>query len=192
MLWRDHRQNIGRWSRDRRAVAWRRPNGHLHAIVRKVFFIHTARSLSDHLRGIPRRPNGERPICGSFFPPDFGRWPTGPRQMFGRRPVGRRQMHKWPQTSAGHPANFNCELNLPDDRWTSTGWVLYRRITAGFLPDLMQKSPRGDLMMDLALFGRRLNRIRTTISVMFWQWTLPWTGLMSHFYMILAHLLIEN
>ena len=95
------------------------------------------------------------PICGSFFPPDFGRWPTGPRQMFGRRPVGRRWMHKWPQTSAGHPANFNCELNLPDDRRTSAGWVLYRRITAGFLPDLMQKSPRANLTMDLAILGRR-------------------------------------
>ena len=34
--------------------------------------------------------------------------------------------------------------------------MLYRRITAGFLPDLMQKSPRGDLMMDLALLGRQL------------------------------------
>ena len=85
----------------------------------KFSFIHTARSPSDHLRGILRRPNRERPICGSFFPPNFGRWPTGHRQMFGRRPVGRRRMNKWPQTSTGHPANFNCELNLPDDRRTS-------------------------------------------------------------------------
>ena len=34
--------------------------------------------------------------------------------------------------------------------------MLYRRITAGFLPDLMQKSPRGDPTMDLGLLGRRL------------------------------------
>ena len=103
------------------AVRW--PDGDQTDICKssseKFSFIHTARSPSDHLRGIPRRPNGEQPICGSFFPPNFGRWPTGHRQMFGRRPVGRRQMNKWPQTSAGHPANFNCELNLPDDRRTS-------------------------------------------------------------------------
>ena len=48
------------------------------------------------------------------------------------------------ETLADRPANFNCELNLPDDCRTSARWVLYWRITAGFLPDLMQKSPRGD------------------------------------------------
>ena len=33
--------------------------------------------------------------------------------------------------------------------------MLYRRITAAFLPDLMQKSPRGNPTMDLALLGRQ-------------------------------------
>ena len=158
-----------RTSGDDQGTAVRWPDGDQTDICKssseKFSFIHTARSPSDHLRGIPRRPNGEQPICGSFFPPDFGRWPTGYRQMFGRRPVGRRQMHKWPQTSAGHPANFNCELNLPDDRRTSAGWVLYRRITAEFLPDLMQKSPRGDLTMDLALLGRRLKAWQLALCV---------------------------
>ena len=60
-------------------------------------------------------------------------------------------------TSADHPANFNCELNLAGHRRTSARWVLYRRITTGFLQDLMQKSPHGDLTMDLSLLGRQLN-----------------------------------
>ena len=41
-----------------------------------------------------------------------------------RRPGGRRRMAKLPQESADHPANFNCELNLPDRRRMSAGCVL--------------------------------------------------------------------
>ena len=41
------------------------------------------------------------------------------RLRAGRRPVGRRRMSEWPQTSGGHPPNFNCELTLPGRRWTS-------------------------------------------------------------------------
>ena len=33
---------------------------------------------------------------------------------------------------ADHPANFNCELNLPDHRRMSPGWVPTRRMAAGF------------------------------------------------------------
>ena len=79
-----------------------------------------------------------------FSHENFRRWPTDRRQMIRRRPVGRRQMSELPQASGGHPANFNCELNLPDGCQTSAGWGLYRRITAGFLPDLTKWWPRGD------------------------------------------------
>ena len=48
----------------------------------------------------------------------------------GSLPEGR--ISEWPQTSADHPPNFNCELNLPGRRRTSARWGLCRRITAGF------------------------------------------------------------
>ena len=41
-----------------------------------------------------------------------------------RRPGGRWRMAKLPQESADHPANYNCELNLPDRRRMSAGCVL--------------------------------------------------------------------
>ena len=55
------------------------------------------------------------------------------------------------QTSADHPANVNCELNLPDDCRMSAGWVLYQRITAGFLQDSSHGSPCADPAIDFAL-----------------------------------------
>ena len=122
----------------------------------KFSFIHSAWSPSNHLKGIPGGPNRERPICGSLFPPNFRRWPTGHWQMFRRHPVGHRWMNEWPQTLGGLPANFNCELNLPRHRRTSARWVLYRRITARFLPDLMQKLPCGGRAAVFSLLGRRL------------------------------------
>ena len=64
---------------------------------------------------------------------------------------------KSPQTSGGHPANFNCELNLPDACWMSAGWGLYRRITAGFLQDLRHGSPRDHRAMDFSQLGQQLN-----------------------------------
>ena len=147
-------------SRDDRGIAVRWPDGDRTDICKSssenFSFIHTARSPCDHQGGIPRWPNGERPIYDIIFPRNFGRWPTGHRQMFGRRPAGRRQMSELPQTSGGDPANFNCELNLPDDRRTSAGWGLYRRITTGFLPDSMQNSPRSGRAADFAQLWRRL------------------------------------
>ena len=66
-------------------------------------------------------------------------------------PTGHRRMRKSGEESADHPANFNCELNLPGDRRMSAGWVLNRRITAGFLQDSSQGSPHGDPAIDFAL-----------------------------------------
>ena len=57
-------------------------------------------------------------------------------------------------TSADHPANFSCELNLPDHRRMSARWVLYRRITAGFLPDSMQNWPQGGRAANYAQLWR--------------------------------------
>ena len=41
---------------------------------------------------------------------------------------------------------------------------LYWWITAGFLPDLMQKSPCGDLRMDLSLLGRQLKLYAVSVN----------------------------
>ena len=79
----------------------------------------------------------------------------------GRTESCRLRMSELSQTSGGHPANFNCELNLPDDRRTSARWGLYWRITAGFLLDSMQNSPRGGHAADFAqLWGRLKENVR--------------------------------
>ena len=65
--------------------------------------------------------------------------------------MGRRRMRKSGEESADHPANFNCELNLPGHRWMSAGWVLNWRMAAGFLQDSSQGSPYGDPAIDFAL-----------------------------------------
>ena len=70
-----------------------------------------------------------------FFPLHFGRWSPDRRSMIGRCPTGRRRMRKSGEESADHPANFNCELNLPDHRRMSPGWVPNRRMAARFLQD---------------------------------------------------------
>ena len=110
-------------SRDDRGISVRWPDGDRTDICKaspdNFSFIHTARSPCDHRGRIPRWPNGDRPIYGIIFPRNFRWWPTGHRQMFGRRPAGRRRMSELPQASADDPANFNCELNLPDHRRTS-------------------------------------------------------------------------
>ena len=130
-------------SSDDRGIGVRWPDGDRTDICKSssdnFSFIHAARSLCDHRGRIPRWPNGDRLIYGIIFPQNFGRWPTGHRQMFGRRPAGRRRMSKLPQASADDPANFNSELNLPDHRRTSAGWGLYRRITAGFFAGFDRK-----------------------------------------------------
>ena len=86
-----------------------------------------------------------------FLPLHFLRWPTDRRSGIGRCPTGRRQMRKSGEASCGHRANFSCELNLPGHRRMSAGWVLYRRITAGFLQDSSHGSPCADPAIDLAL-----------------------------------------
>ena len=72
----------------------------------------------------PRSPRDNRTVSHGA-PPDEEKWGG----------IGR--------TSGGHRANFNCEFNLPDHRWMSAGWVLNRRITAGFLQDSSHGSPCG-------------------------------------------------
>ena len=142
-------------SRDDWGIGVRWPDGDRTDICKSssdnFSFIHTAQSLCDHRGRIPRWPNGDRLIYGIILPRNFGRWPTGHRQMFGRRPAGRRRMRELPQASADDPANFNCELNLPDHRRTSAGWGLYRRITAGFLPDSSHGWPCADPVIDFTL-----------------------------------------
>ena len=114
------------------------------------------------LSGVPTE-NGGSP-CGRlwfFFCQLHHKFP----RVTERRPAGDRAASHGTladelicETSADHPANFNCELNLPDDCRTSARWVLCRLITTGFLQDFMQKSPRSDPTMDLALLGRRLKQ----------------------------------
>ena len=162
-------------SRDDRGIGVRWPDGDRTDICKSssdnFSFTHTARSPCDHRGRIPRWPNGDRPIYGIIFPWNFGRWPTGHRQMFGRRPAGRRWMSELPQASADDPANFNCELNLPDHRRMSAGWGLYRRITAGFLPDSMQNWPRGGRAANFAQLWRRLklDNLYLYNSDLFWN-----------------------
>ena len=43
-----------------------------------------------------------------------------------------------------------------DEKRMSTSGVLVRAVAARFLPDLMQKSPRGDPTIDFSLLGRQL------------------------------------
>ena len=71
-------------------------------------------------------------------------------------------MRKSGEASGGHRANFNCELNLPGHRRMSARWVLYRRITAGFLPDLSHGWPRADPTIDFSLLWRRFNHLGNT------------------------------
>ena len=67
-----------------------------------------------------------------------------------RRPGGRRRMAKLPQESADHPANFNCELNLPDRRRMRAQGALNRRMAVGYLQDSSQGSPHGDPAIEFA------------------------------------------
>ena len=109
--------------------------------------------------GVPTE-NGGSP-CGrlwGFFCQLHPKFP----QVAERRPAGDRPASHGTladelicETSADHPANFNCELNLLDDCRMSAGWVLYRRITAGFLQDLSHGSPCADPAIDFDLLWRR-------------------------------------
>ena len=84
----------------------------------------TVRSPCDHRGIIPRWPGGDRSIFGNIFPRKIGPVARRSPPDVRRRPGGRRRMAKLPQESADHPANFNCELNLPDRRRMSAGCVL--------------------------------------------------------------------
>ena len=98
-----------------------------------------------HRAVIARRLPDLRSMTCGFFPLHFGRWPPD------------RRMRKSGEESADHPANFNCELNLPDHRRMSPGWVPNRRIAAGFLQDSSPGSPHGDPAIDFAQLWRSYN-----------------------------------
>ena len=144
---------IQRWSSDDPAVSQRTPLDDFPCLGWRQI---TPGSPS----GVPTE-NGGSP-CGRLWDFFCQLHPKFPR-VIERRPADDRAASHGMltdelicETSADHPANFNCELNLPDDCWTSARWVPYLRITAGFLLDLMQKPPRGDPTMDLSLLGLRL------------------------------------
>ena len=138
---------------DSRMTARESPDG------RQALALYRHRRISvrwhgDHRAVIERRLPDLRSMTCGFFPLHFGRWPPDRRAMIGRCPTGRRQMRKSGEESADHLANFSCELNLPGDRRMSAGWVLNRRITAGFLQDSSQGSPHSDPAIDFGLLWR--------------------------------------
>ena len=108
-----------------------------------------------------RRTADLRAASYGFFSANYtpnSHWsPSRGRQATGWRPAGRRPTELICVTSADHPANFNCELNLPGRRRTSARWGLCRWITAGFLLDLMQNLPYGGRAADFSVLGRQLN-----------------------------------
>ena len=97
------------------------PRGNRPIAARRGPFIGIGRSPFDGRDDIVRRLPDLRSMTCGFFPLHFGRWPPDRRSMIGRCPTGRRQMRKSGEESADHPANFNCELNLPDHRRMSPG-----------------------------------------------------------------------
>ena len=70
-------------------------------------------------------------------------------------------MSKIAEASAGHRANFNCELNLAGRQPMSARLGLYRRMTAGFLPDGEQNSPCGGRRINFSFFFIRLYIVET-------------------------------
>ena len=107
-----------------------------------------------HRAVIARRLPDLRSMTCGFFPLHFGRWPPDRRSMIGRCPTGRRRMRKGGEESADHPANLNCELNLPDHRRMCPGWVPNRRMAAGFLQDSSPGSLHGDPAIEFAQLWR--------------------------------------
>ena len=119
-------------------------------------FIGIGGSPFDDTGSIVRSSNGECQISVRS-PADFYRYISygGPMDRcsgIGLCPTGSRRMRKSGEASCGRRANFNCVLTLPGHRRMSAGWVLYRRITTGFLQDSSHGSPCGDPAIDLALF----------------------------------------
>ena len=157
-------QYIARWSSDRRAVASQRPKGHLQVIARRVFF-YTRRSIS--MWSILGESRGGRTESGRsllsrqrVFSAKFWTVAHGLRPRARRHPAGCRRMSEWPQTSGGHPPNFNCELNLPGRCRTSARWGFCHWITVGFLQDLMQNSTYSGRAADFSVLVRRLKILR--------------------------------
>ena len=131
------------------------PRGNRPIAARRGPFIGIGGSPFDSPDDIVRSSDGDCRISvrwpADFFPLHFGRWPPDRRSMIGRCPTGRRRMRKSGEESADHPANFNCELNLPDHHRMSPGWVPNRRMAAGFLQDSSPRSPHGDPAINFAL-----------------------------------------
>ena len=120
----------------------------------------------EHRAVIERRLPDLRSITCGFLPLHFGWWPMDCRSGIGRCPTGRRRMRKSGEASCGRRANFNCELNLPGHRQMLAGWVLYWRITAGFLQDSSHGSPYGDPTIDFAqLWGGFKHLLFITIEL---------------------------
>ena len=122
--------------------------------ARRGPFIGTAGSPFDDTGIILRSSDGDCRISVRS-PADFYRYISDGGPWIAARgsdgvPLGRRRMRKSGEASCGRRANFNCELNLPDVRRMLAGWVLYRRITAGFLQDSNHGSPYGDRAIDFA------------------------------------------
>ena len=164
MLWQI--QGVNRWIPARSSVAIAGSSDGASRVTarespdgRQAWALYRHRRISvrwhrDHRAVIERRLPDLRSMACGFFPLHFGRWPPDRRSGIGRCPTGRRRMRKSGEASGGHRANFNCELNLPDHRRMSAGWVLNRRITAGFLQDSSQGSPHGEPAIDFALLWR--------------------------------------
>ena len=131
-------------------------------------FIGIAGSPFDYMGSIVWGSNGECQISVRS-PADFYRYISdgGPRiatrgpDGVPRYPTGRRRMRKSGEASGGRQANFNCQLNLPGHRWMSARWVLYRQITAGYLPDLSHGWPCADPMIDFTLLCRSYKETHT-------------------------------
>ena len=154
------RRYIAQWSSDRRAVAYRRPKGHLQVITRWVSF-YTRRRISVRSPvGVPsateRRAANLRSAASGFFSWFFGRWPMGRRAVAGRCPAGRRRMSELPKTSRDHPPNFSCKLKLLGRQPISRRWGLCRRITTAFFTDGKQNSSLDHRAIDFSVLGRRL------------------------------------
>ena len=157
----DHRTAPHGWPRGNRRMAARRGSLYRHRRI-------SVRWHGKHRAVIERRLPDLRSIACGFLPLHFLRWPTDRRLGIEWCPTGRRRMRKSGEASCGHWANFNCELNLPGHRRMSAGWVLYRRITVGFLQDSSHGSPCVDPAIDLALLWLRL------IKEFSWTWYICW------------------
>ena len=145
----DHRTAPHGWPRGNRRIAARRGSLYRH------------RQISVRWHG------KHRSIACGFLPLHFRRWPTDRRSGIG--PVSHRappDEEKWGgirRTSA----KFQLRVKfLPGHRRMSAGWVLYQRITTGFLQDSSHGSPCADLAIDFALLWHRFECSPFTATVL--------------------------